>query len=136
MILCLLLSGLGALLIPLAGGATVVAALLLIAQQLTTDGAFTVYEINQMSLRQVIAPDRLLGRVNASIRFVGIVTMLLGTLLGGWLGERIGLRATLVVGACGIPLAALWLVLSPVRTLEAAPEPVGEDRHGSATVGA
>ena len=116
-----LLMGLSMLFVPLAQGATVVAALLLLAQQLMGDGAFTVYEINQVSLRQAITAERLLGRVNASIRFAGLGAMLVGALVGGLLGETIGLRATLVVGAGGMSLGALWLLLSPVRSLRAAP---------------
>ncbi|HEU4759437.1 MAG TPA: MFS transporter [Dehalococcoidia bacterium] len=116
-----LLMGLSMLFVPLAQGATVLAAALLLAQQLMGDGAFTVYEINQVSLRQAITADRLLGRVNASIRFAGLAAMLVGALVGGLLGETIGLRATLVVGAGGLCLGALWLALSPVRGLRSAP---------------
>jgi MFS family permease len=126
MVYGLLLSSLGTFCIPLAHGATVAAVLLLVINQLVTDPSHTVYEINQVSLRQAITPDRLLGRVNASIRFVGLAAMLLGTLLGGLLGQTIGLRPTLVIGSCGGLLAALWLALSPVRLLERAPASVTE----------
>jgi predicted MFS family arabinose efflux permease len=81
------------------------------------DGGFTVYEINQVSLRQALAPERLLGRVNASMRFVAQGALLLGSLTGGLLGELIGLRTTLVMGACGALIAALWPALSPVRSV-------------------
>ena len=121
MVLGVLLMGLSMLFVPLAHGATIVAAALLLAQQLMGDGAFTVYEINQVSMRQAITAERLLGRVNASIRFAGLGAMLVGALVGGLLGETIGLRATLVVGAGGMSLGALWLLLSPVRSLRAAP---------------
>jgi hypothetical protein len=47
--------------------------------------------------------------------------MLLGTLLAGSLGQVIGLRATLLIGAAGPLLAALLLALSPVRGLRVAP---------------
>jgi hypothetical protein len=50
-----------------------------------------------------------------------------GALLGGILGEYLGLRLTLLVGALGILFMSLWLLLSPVRTLRelpaAGPEP-------------
>ncbi len=126
MVVGLLLMGISQLFIPLAEGATLVAALLLIAQQLTGDGAFTIYEINQVSLSQSVAPERLLGRVNASMQFIGLGATFAGSLLGGVLGETIGVRTTLVLGACGTLLAALWLVLSPVRTLKVAPTPTTE----------
>ena len=75
-----------------------------------------------------ITPARLLGRVNASVRFVSWSAMLAGTLLGGLLGELVGPRATMLVGALGALPAALWLAGSPVRRLArmpAAPEPGG-----------
>ena len=126
MVFGLLLMGISQLFIPLAEGATLVAALLLIAQQLTGDGAFTIYEINQVSLSQSVAPERLLGRVNASMQFIGLGATFAGSLLGGVLGETLGVRTTLVLGACGTLLAALWLVLSPVRALKVAPAPTTE----------
>src|SRR5205807_2539645 len=122
----LLVSSAAMFLIPLAKGATVIAALLLILQQITGDGAATLYEISQISFRQAIALPRLLGRVNASAQFIGLGATLIGSLSGGWLGERIGVRATLFLGASGMLMSSLWLALSPVRTLRAAPEPVSE----------
>ena len=126
MILGLIFTGLGSLLSPLAHGATTVALLLLVGNQLVTDPGYAVYEINAISLRQAITPDRLLGRVNGSIRFGGLGAMLLGALVGGVMGQTVGLRPTLVVGACGQALASLWLFFSPVRDLKAAPAPAGE----------
>ncbi len=126
MVAGVLLMGLSMLFVPVARGATVVAAMLLLAQQLVGDGAFTVYEIQQVSLRQAVTADRLLGRVNASIRFAGLGAMLVGALIGGLLGETIGLRATLVVGAGGMCLGSLWLVFSPVRGLRTAPVSSGD----------
>ncbi|MEJ7654261.1 MAG: MFS transporter [Chloroflexia bacterium] len=120
MIGCLLMSTIGALFIPLAEGATLVSAGLLIAAQLTSDPANTAYEINRVSLLLSVAPPQVLGRVNASTRFVGLGATLLGTLLGGLLGERLGLRSTLFLAAGGALLPAAWLFLSPVRRLRAA----------------
>lgn len=119
----LLFSGLGVLLVPLAHGATLLAGALLIANQVITDPAHTVYDINQTSLRQSITPDRLLGRVNASLEFVGMGATLAGALAGGFLGERIGLRSTLFAGIAGTFLAALCLRFSPVYVVRAAPHP-------------
>ncbi len=117
----LLLVGISMFFIPLAEGATVAAALLLIAQQLAGDGMYTIFEINQVSLRQAIAPERLLGRINATVQFLSLGASLAGSLAGGVLGEMIGVRATLVAGACGTLLAILTLVFSPIRTLRVAP---------------
>ena len=125
MVYALLLVATGMVFTPLATGATVLGALLLIAAQLVTDPAWVVYEVNQVSLRQAITPDRLLGRLNATFRFSGLGAMLLGTFAAGVLGETVGARAVLVAGACGMVLAAAWLVFSPARTLKAVPVGAG-----------
>ncbi len=100
---------------PLAHGATLLAALLLLTPQLLGDGFHTIYEINTLSLRQVLAPAQLLGRVNASMQFISQGALLAGSLLGGVLGNLIGLRPTLVLAFGTGLVAALWLLVSPVR---------------------
>jgi MFS family permease len=124
LVLGLLFSALGTLVVPMAHGATWLAAALLIANQIITDPAHTVYEINQVSLRQTVTPEHLLGRVNATMEFLALGATLLGTLLGGLLGERIGLRATLTIGAAGCLLPVLWLWMSPVKQVGAVMGPV------------
>jgi MFS family permease len=119
LILGLLFSGIGVLAVPLAHGTTLAAAALLIANQVITDPAYTLYDINQMSLRQTLAPEHLQGRVNATLEFVSLGATLVGALLGGLLGQKLGLRSTLIVGATSSLLAALWLWLSPVRLVKA-----------------
>ncbi|KOX22440.1 MFS transporter [Saccharothrix sp. NRRL B-16348] len=79
----------------------------------------TVYNIAQVSYRQSICPDHLLGRMNASIRFVVWGSMPIGGLLGGVLGGGIGVTATLWVAMTGQALSVLWVVLSPLRSRDA-----------------
>lgn len=121
MVLCLLVAGISMIFIPLAKGATLPAALLLIASQLFGDGAIMLYGINKVSLHQSIAPRGMIGRVNASIQFIGIGATLTGSLLGGFLGEMVGVRSTLFIGACGTLLSMFWLVCSPIRRLRVIP---------------
>jgi MFS family permease len=122
MVLGGLAMGISMFFVPLAPGATVLGASLLLAQQLFGDGCYMVYDITELSLRQTITPDHVLGRVNASVRAGGLAAMLVGSLAGGILGGAIGLRPTLAIGACGTILGAVWLALSPVRSLrDAAP---------------
>jgi predicted MFS family arabinose efflux permease len=123
MIVALLLGSVGQALAPLAGsvGMTTAAAIL-VAQQLIGDSAVTVYEIHDVSLRQAIAPERVLGRIVASVKALEAAAMLAGALLGGILGERVGLRPTLYLGAAAMALAAVWLALSPVRGIRQTPE--------------
>ncbi len=83
----------------------------------------TIYNINQVSLRQSITPDRLQGRMNASMRFVVWGVFPIGSLIGGALGTLLGVRAGIAVGAVGGLVTVLWLVFSPVRTLRVPPPP-------------
>ena len=79
----------------------------------------TVYNIAQVSYRQSLCPDHLLGRMNASIRFVVWGAMPLGALAGGVLGGGIGVTATLAVGMACQAASVLWVVLSPLRRRDA-----------------
>ncbi|MCA1667277.1 MAG: MFS transporter [Thermomicrobia bacterium] len=117
MIGMLLLAVVTTIFIPLASGPLVWIVISLLIQQILGDGAATIYEINQMSLLQARTPDHLLGRLNASIRFIEWSAMLGGLLLGGLLGQTIGLRAALFVAVGGQLLAPILLALSPVRSL-------------------
>jgi MFS family permease len=88
-------------------------------------GTFTgvVYNVNQVSLRQAITPERMQGRMNATMRFIVWGTIPIGTLAGGILGGLIGLQETIWVAAIGSFVAFLPVLFSPVRTLERIPEP-------------
>jgi MFS family permease len=83
-----------------------------------------VYNVAQVSFRQSVCPDHLLGRMNASIRFLVWGTIPIGGLLGGALGELIGLRATLLVTAVGMVLSPVWVIASPLRRLRDLPADV------------
>jgi len=88
-------------------------------------GTFTgvVYNVNQVSLRQAITPERMQGRMNATMRFIVWGTIPIGTLAGGVLGGLIGLQATIWVAGIGSFVGFLPVLFSPVRTLERIPEP-------------
>ena len=75
-----------------------------------------VYNINQVSFRQQLCPDHLLGRMNATMRFFAWGVFPLGSLGGGALGAYFGLRPTLWIAAIGQTLAGYWLVASPLRS--------------------
>jgi MFS family permease len=80
-----------------------------------------VYNITQVSFRQGLCPPELLGRMNATMRFLVWGTMPLGALLGGALGAGIGVRPTLFVAAVGGSLAFLPTFLSPLRRMRELP---------------
>jgi MFS family permease len=98
----------------------------LVVQGLVVGFAIVLYNVTGLSFFQAITPDRLLGRMNASRRFVVWGVIPLGALAGGALASSIGLRETLFVGAVGTSVAFIPLLLSPLRTLKRSPEPVAE----------
>jgi uncharacterized membrane protein AbrB (regulator of aidB expression) len=59
----------------------------------------------------------LLGRVNGTMRFIVWGSRPIGSLLGGYLGSRVGLPATLVIGAFGMLIAFVPLLASPIPQL-------------------
>lgn len=89
-------------------------------------GAVVTYNVAQVSFRQRICPPPLLGRMNASVRFIVWGTTPFGGLLGGWIGHTWGALPTLWVVAAGSVVAALPVLLSPLlrmRELPGAPAP-------------
>ena len=83
-----------------------------------------VYNISQVSLRQAITPDRVQGRMNATMRTIVWGTIPLGAFIGGILGTSIGLVQTIVLGGILSTLAASWIFLGPVIRLREQPAPV------------
>jgi MFS family permease len=112
----------GQLLIPLAPRDAAVPFLILAWATFSFGGV--VYNVSQGSYRQAITPDRMQGRMNATMRFVVWGTMPIGSFIGGVLAGVIGLRTTLWVAAIGGIVAVLPVALSSVRSIERIPEPV------------
>lgn len=127
-------SAVGLLLIPLATAGTAFA--FLVTAGLVTGFGNVVYNVNQVSFRQAITPERMQGRMNATMRFIVWGTIPIGTLLGGALGTAIGLLPAIWIGAIGGLLAILPLVLTPVRTLRAIPASPEEYAASEAARGA
>ncbi|MFG3119133.1 MFS transporter [Streptomyces sp. NPDC048197] len=85
--------------------------------------------ILKVGFQQRYCPPSLLGRLVASSAFLNYGTLPLGALLGGALGSALGVRTALWITTAGVPLAALTLVLSPVRTVRDFPERRPDDAH-------
>ncbi|MEU7205773.1 MFS transporter [Streptomyces sp. NPDC045470] len=95
-----------------------------------------VYNVAQVSFRQLLCPDALLGRMNATLRFMVWGTMPLGALAGGSIAGAAGPLAAVWVCAVGFLLVPIPLLLSPLRKLRdlpAAGEAHGEAAHGAGT---
>jgi predicted MFS family arabinose efflux permease len=82
----------------------------------------TMFNLNQLSLRQAITPEQLMGRMNSVVRFMYWGTMPVGSFAGGALATVIGIRSTLFVGIAGGTLAFVPLAWSSLARLRAIPE--------------
>ena len=119
----LLIAGLAACLIPVAVVLPTIPAVILIIMMYFLDSVMLiVFNINQRSLRSAITPDRLQGRMNASIRFLVMGVVPIGNVLGGLLGGLIGTTLTLLVGAIGIVFASVFIISPSIRRLRIIPE--------------
>jgi MFS family permease len=119
LVLGVIVTGASDLLVPLAGRLHVLFAVvgMLILAQFFFGLGLTIFQIGQVSLRQSLTPDRLQGRMNATLSMLSWGIVPLGGLLGGVLGQTLGLSPTLVLAALGEMMAVSWLVFSPVRLI-------------------
>ena len=86
-------------------------------------GAVFVF-INFLALRQAVTPPELLGRMTSTMRWLILLPALPGALLGGWLGEHVGLRASLGVAGAGALLLAAAAWRTPlIRNVRRLPTP-------------
>jgi MFS family permease len=87
-----------------------------------------VFFINYLTLRQSVTPDRLLGRVTATMICLTVATAPLGGLAGGWIGDHLGLRAAMLLAGAGAmflgPVVAWLSPLAGMRELPGPQEPV------------
>jgi MFS family permease len=98
-------------------------------------GAVLIF-INFLALRQAVTPAPLLGRMTSTMRWLILLPAGPGALLGGWLGEHAGLRATLVFAGGVSVLLALLAWRSPViRGVRELPKPESEDDWVGAEAG-
>lgn len=115
----LLLSALVNLMIPLAiiAATPFLAALMLFLPQLIGDAATVFYQVNEVSLRQTIVPDHLLGRTGSAIGLIGQGVAPIGALCAGALAIRIGTAATLLIAVVGRLVVAILMRRSSLRNL-------------------
>jgi predicted MFS family arabinose efflux permease len=80
-------------------------------------GALPVFNITEVSLRQLLMPAALRGRILATGRFMESGVMPLGALAGGLLGSALGPRAALAIAGLGVVASSSWILLTPLRTV-------------------
>jgi hypothetical protein len=131
-----LVAALGALGLPLVRGSGWGVVLILAAGQFLFGLGETMYRINMLSLRQTVTPDRLLGRMDATMRLFFRGAAPLGALLGGAAGELLGLRWAVAIAVGGLFLTVGGIFASPLRDLREHPgSPTGSGPVTSATEG-
>jgi MFS family permease len=118
----LLISG-GWLIVPLMGGVFAPSIPLVTAAASLGAMGDVFYNVNAMSVIQAVTPNRLRGRVSASIRFTLWGLQPLGALAGGFIGQTYGLQVALFFSSAGFLSAFLWALFSPIRRLRTHPQP-------------
>lgn len=107
----------GGLLLATAGGSSVWAVLVVGFGFLLINASQPLFNVNVISIRQIITPSHLMGRTTAAIRFLVWGTLPIGALVGGFLGELIGTRTTIVAIGVGYLLPAAMTLVSPFRKI-------------------
>lgn len=116
-------------LMPLAGGPIWIALTILSVEQCVGNVFWTSHNINAITMRQQATPDEQLGRVNSAFLLASQGLRPIGALVAGITAEVLSIRAALFISSAGISLASLWLILSPLVSLdESSPELSGHER--------
>jgi Na+/melibiose symporter-like transporter len=110
------------LIIPFTHGSSAATVALLAGVNFVAGFGVQVFNITTLSLRQVITPARLLGRVTATIRLIAFSLAPLGSVTGGLLGGVLGLRPAVLISSIGLMLAFVWVAVSPLGRLRSFPE--------------
>src|SRR5258705_10988323 len=94
---------------------------------LFSTGAVLVF-INFLALRQAVTPGPLLGRMTSTMRWLILIPAGPGALLGGWLVEHLGLRASLTFAGGTAALLAVLAWRHPViQGVKVLPKPESAD---------
>jgi predicted MFS family arabinose efflux permease len=114
-------AALGTMILLFAPHATGPAMAALVVSQFLGDAFGVVPLILATSLRQVLLPQSVLGRVGATFRAVYGATMVAGALMGGVLGQAFGMRRVLFFAIAGLLIGPALGALSPLRRVREMP---------------
>ncbi|GAB1693638.1 MFS transporter [Krasilnikovia sp. M28-CT-15] len=116
------------ILVPLAGGSPRQVLTLLFAAEFVSALGVMLLDITSGSVQTAATPPSMLAVVAGFKRTVNYGVRPLGAVIGGTLGAALGLRPTLWIASVGALLGVVWVLFSPLRTMQRLPEP--DHRHG------
>lgn len=123
--------GLAPLLLVLPTGSSAGTIAILIAAQAIYGFNIVVYNVNTMTLRQTVTPNRVLARMNASYRLLLFGTIPIGALFGGTLAELAGLRPAMIITVVLLTSPIAWTFFSPIYALRTMPTGPDESERSS-----
>ncbi len=112
-------------------GAGLGSMIILICSHLLYGSNVSMFNVTAITMRQTVTPRRVLARMNATYRMLLFGAPLFGALMGGLLGDALGLRPALIISLIAMTSPVLWIPFSPVfrlREMPAGPPPDGEVR--------
>jgi MFS family permease len=112
---------LGFALLDVSMGVVALALLSVLFQVVAFFGA-ALFHTNQVTYRQLVTPKALLGRMNASMKWVMLIGMPLGAVVGSIIAEQFGLQAALYASAIGIIVGPIPLLFSGIASVVRQPE--------------
>jgi len=121
----ILLLTLAGLLVLAAGGPPLVAAAYLATRGAMTGFAAAVFNVTSNTAFQAAVPSRMFGRVGGAGQVLSVGMIPLSAVLGGYLGEHIGLWNTLAVSVGGQFVSLLYVATSPLRGIRTTDDVVG-----------
>jgi MFS family permease len=104
--------------VALAGGPLWMRIGALAAAEFVAGFAIMCFDVPLNSLQAMVIPDYMRSRVSGAFSSINYGVRPLGAVVGGGLGEWIGIRPTLIISAVGGMLAIGWLIRSPIIGLQ------------------
>jgi MFS family permease len=100
---------------------SVATVVIMIVAQLGYGASISAFNVNAITLRQVVTPTRLLARMNATYRMLIWGAAPVGAVAGGLLGSAVGLRTAVLISLVAMTSPILWIFFSPVFRLAEMP---------------
>ncbi len=122
LILGFVIMTIGGFLVPLAEGSRAVVYMIVVLGEVSFVLGVIIWNIGHVSLRQSITPESLLGRVTSLQIVSSRAVTPLGAIIGGVLGELMGLRQAIFLFAGGMTAGVVWLFVFGVWKIREMPE--------------